>query len=108
MEPLAQGAIRFLHRSDCRKHGAFPGRLILVRARFRLQLFGAISHRGFFLVCESLGLLIDRGGALSGLLRALLFRLAHKNLLIVTWVGNLAVVRLRTRAILVMRRLMWQ
>src|SRR5258706_5585931 len=84
MEPLGHGTIRFLHRSDCRKHGAFPGRLILIRARFRLQLLGAISHRGFFLVRESLGLLVDHGGALGGLLRALLFRLAHKNLLILT------------------------
>src|SRR3989304_6229333 len=71
MEPLAQGAIRFLHRGDRRKHGAFPIRLVLVRARFRLQLLGASLHRGFFLVRESLGRLADRGGALGGLLRVL-------------------------------------
>ncbi len=82
MEPLGHGAIWFRHLGDLREHVAFPFRLVLVRARFRLQLFGALLHRGSFLVCESLGLLVDRGGALGGLLRALLFRLAHKNLLI--------------------------
>ena len=41
------------------------------RARFRLQLLGALLHRRSFRVRESLGLLVGRG-ALGGLLRALL------------------------------------
>jgi hypothetical protein len=83
MEPLGHGAIRFLHRGDLREHVAFPVRLVLFRARaearFRLQLLGALLHRGSFLVRESLGLLVVRGGALGGLLRALLcgFPLSH-------------------------------
>src|SRR5262249_17758844 len=97
MQPLGHGAILFLHRGDRREHVAFPVRPVLVRARFRLQLLGAISHRGFFLVREPLGLLVDRGGALGGLLRVLYW--AHRNLLILTWVGNLAAVRMRTRDI---------
>src|SRR5438132_1037810 len=39
-------------------------------ALVRLQLLGALLHRTAFLVRESLGLLVDRGGALGGLLRA--------------------------------------
>ena len=81
MEPLGHGAIRFLHRGDRREHGAFPVRLVLVRARGRLQLLAALLHRGSFLVRESLGFLVDRGGALGGLLRFLLW--AHRNLLMV-------------------------
>src|SRR5919199_2752438 len=101
MEPRGHGAIWFRQLGDLRADVAVPFRPVLVRTLFRLQLFGALLHRGAFLVCESLGLLVDRGGALSGLLRAFPFRLAHRNLLILTWVGNLAAVRLRTRAILV-------
>src|SRR3712207_3984593 len=79
MEPLGDGAIRFRHLGDLREQVAFPFRLLLVRARFRLLLFGALPHRGSFLVRESLGLLVDRGGALGGLLRGLLR--AHHSLL---------------------------
>jgi hypothetical protein len=79
MEPLGHGVIRFRHLGDRRKHGAFLFRLVLVRARFRLQLFGAISHRGFFLVRPSRGLLFARGSALGGLLHVLLQ--VHRNLL---------------------------
>src|SRR5712691_4795164 len=71
MEPLAHGAIRFPHRGDLREHGAFPFRLV----RGRLQLLGALLHRGSFLVRESLGRLAGRGGALGGLLRGLRSRL---------------------------------
>src|SRR5947209_3536589 len=70
MEPLSHGAIRFLHRGDRREHVAFPLHLVLVRARFRLQLLGTSLHGGSFLGRESLGRLVDPGGALSGLLRA--------------------------------------
>src|SRR3989475_9568990 len=70
MEPLAHGAIRFPHRGDLREHGALPVR------RVRLQLSGALLHRDSFLVRESLELLADRGGALGGLLRFLLW--AHR------------------------------
>jgi hypothetical protein len=48
VEPLGHGAIGFLHRGDLREHVAFPA---------RLQLLGALLHRGSFLVRESLGLL---------------------------------------------------
>src|SRR5438876_1097064 len=82
MEPLGHGAIRFLHRGDLREHVAFPVRLVLLparaAARVRLQLLGALLHRGSFLVRESVGLLVDRGGAPGGLLRVL--RWAHRNL----------------------------
>ena len=37
-----------------------PSALSLLRARFRLQLLGALLHRGSFLVRESLGLLVGR------------------------------------------------
>src|SRR5437763_12503849 len=67
MEPLGHGAIRFPHRRDLREHVAFPVRLVLVRARGRLQLLAALLHRGPFLVRESLGLLVDRGSAPGGL-----------------------------------------
>ena len=84
MDPLGHGAIRFPHRGDHRKCGAFPVCLF----RFRLQFLDASLRRGFFLVRESLGLLVDRGGALprtarqgrcGGLLHVLLW--AHRNLL---------------------------
>ena len=89
MKPFGHGTIRFRHRGDRRKHGAFPFRLVLVRTRFRLQFLGASLHRGSFFVRESFGFLIDRGGALpgtacqgrcDGLLRVLLW--AHRNLLV--------------------------
>ena len=73
MEPLAHGAIRLRQRGDLREHGAFPVRL--VRApRVRIPLLEVLPHRGSFLVRESLGLLFGRGGALWGLLRAILCR----------------------------------
>src|SRR6266511_1478004 len=102
VEPLAQGAIRFRHLGDLREHGAFPVRLVRARAAARGRLLGALLHRGSFLVRESVGLPVGRGGALGGLLRVLLW--AHRNLLTPTWLGNLAAVRVRTRAT-VMRRL---
>src|SRR5437773_11059078 len=79
LEPLGHGAIRSLHLGDLLEHGAFPGRLVRARAAapFRLQLSGAFLHRASFLVRESLGLLVDRGSALSGLLRSLLSRFLH-------------------------------
>src|SRR5437867_1614192 len=82
-----------------REHGAFPVRLVRTRAaaRGRLQLLDALLHRDSFLVRESLELLVVRGGVLAGLLHVLLW--AHRNLLILTCVGNLATVRVRTRAI---------
>jgi hypothetical protein len=84
METLAQGAIRFRHLGDLREHGAFPFRLVLVRARGRLQFLGALLHSGSFAVRESLDLLAGRGGAFGGLLRGLLggaLTLGHENLL---------------------------
>ena len=68
MKPLAHGAIRFPHPDDLREHDVFPVRLV------RPQLLDALLHRAVFLVRESLELLADRGGALGGLLRALLCR----------------------------------
>src|SRR2546425_2731389 len=78
MEPLAHGAIRFFHGGDLCEHGGFPIRL------GRLQLLDALLHRASFLVRESLELPADRGGALGGLLRFLLW--AHRNILILIWV----------------------
>src|SRR6266545_3837851 len=48
MEPLGHGAIRFWHLGDLREHLAFPVRLARARAaaRGRLQLLGAVPHRG--------------------------------------------------------------
>jgi hypothetical protein len=77
MDPLGHGTIRFLHRGDRCECGAFPFRLVLVRARLRFQFLAAISHRGLFLVRESLGLLAGRCGALG-----VTFTWVHKNLLI--------------------------
>ena len=74
MEPLGHGAIRFRHLGDLREHGALPVRLVLARARFRLQLLGALLHRGPFLVRESLGLLCAHRYLLCGLSRVLLRR----------------------------------
>src|SRR5438309_668719 len=62
MEPLGHGAIRFRHLGNLREHVAFPIRLV------RLQLLGALLHRGSFLVRESLDRLAGRAGALGGLL----------------------------------------
>src|SRR5690349_21033393 len=86
MEPLALGAIRFLHRGDLREHGAFLVRFVRARAaaRGRLQLLDALLHRESFLLRESLELLLDHGGALGGLPRVLLW--AHGNLFMPTWV----------------------
>src|SRR5206468_12253210 len=80
MEPLGHGAIRFHHLGDLREHVAFPVSPVRARAapRFRLLLLGALLHRSSFLVRESLGFLVGRGGALGGLLRFLLW--AHRNL----------------------------
>src|SRR5436853_672217 len=59
MGPLGHGAIRFRHLGNRREPVAFPVRLVLVRARAaargRLQLLGALPHRGSFLVRESVG-----------------------------------------------------
>src|SRR5882724_4396471 len=62
MEPLGHGAIQFRHLGNLREQVAFPIRLV------RLQLLGALLHRGSFLVRESLDLLAGRAGALGGLL----------------------------------------
>jgi hypothetical protein len=81
MEPLGQDAIRFRHLGDLLEHRALPVRLVRARAaaRFRLQLLGALLHRGPFLVRESRERLAGRGGVLGGLLRVLLcsFPLSH-------------------------------
>src|SRR5439155_16029519 len=88
MEPLGHGAILLRHLGDLREHVAFPVRLARARAaaRGRLQLLGALPHRGSFLVRESLGRVA--GGSLGGLLRALRagefvrsFLLRHQRLL---------------------------
>src|SRR6266511_446246 len=72
VEPLGHGAIRSRHLGDLRKHVAFAGSPVLVRARLRLQLSGALFHRGSFLGRESLGPLVGLDGASGGPLRALL------------------------------------
>src|SRR5215470_11916441 len=64
MEPLSHTSIWFRHPGDSRERGAFPRCLVLICAFFRLHLFGALPHRGFFLSRESLGLLGVRDGAL--------------------------------------------
>src|SRR5437773_4371555 len=78
MEPLGHGAIRFRHLGNLREHVPFRVRLFRARAaaRFRLQLLGALLHRGSFLVRESLDCLAGHGGALGGLLCILLW--AHR------------------------------
>src|SRR5918995_3250151 len=68
VEPLGHGAVRSLHLGDLREHGAFPVRLL----RFRLQLFGALPHRGPFLGRESLGLLCAHRSLLCRFFRVLL------------------------------------
>jgi hypothetical protein len=70
MEPFGHGAIGFGHLGDLREHVAFPVRLAGARAaaRGRLQLSGALAHRGSFLGREPRGRLA--GGALGGPLRA--------------------------------------
>src|ERR1700687_4892465 len=72
MEPRGHGAIWFRHLGDLREHVAFRVRIARARtaARGRLQLLGALPHRGSFLVRESLGRLA--GGSLGGLLRRVL------------------------------------
>src|SRR4029453_10635880 len=68
VEPLGHGAIGFRHLGDLLEHGLLSGRLVLLRARLRPQLFGALLHRAPFLVAEPLAGLAGRGGALGGLL----------------------------------------
>src|SRR5439155_14393539 len=94
MEPLGHGAIRFRHLGDLREHVAFPVSAVRARtaARLRLPLLDVFLHRGLFLVRESLGLLVGRGGALGGLLHFLLW--VHRNLVILI-VGSIAAVRMR-------------
>src|SRR5579864_7994854 len=73
VEPLAKGAIRWRHGGDLREHGAFSVRPV------RPQLSDAVSHRGFFLVRESLGHLARHAGDPRGHPRALpcRFLLSH-------------------------------
>src|SRR6266487_6156060 len=66
MEPLGHGAIRFPHLRDLRQHGALPLPLA------SLHLLDAIPYRASFLLRERLA---SRGGALGGLLHALLCRI---------------------------------
>jgi hypothetical protein len=80
MEALGHGAIRFQHRGDRRKHVAFPGRLVLIRARFCLELFGARFHRGAFLGRESLARRCALGRFRPGLLGCAL-TFVHENFL---------------------------
>jgi hypothetical protein len=72
VEPLGHGAVRFRHLGDLREHGAFPFRPVLLRARLRLQLPGALPHRGPFLVREPLGLLYAHRSLPCGLSGVLL------------------------------------
>src|SRR2546427_9601663 len=69
MEPLGHGAIRFRHLGNLREHVAFPVRLLRARAaaRFRLQLFDTLLHRGSFLVRGSLDRPAAHGVARGGL-----------------------------------------
>ena len=60
VEPLGHGAIR-LHLGDLREQGALAS-LPVLSPRFRLQLLGALLHRGSFVGRESLG----RGGRRGG------------------------------------------
>src|SRR4029453_5238997 len=71
VDPLGQGAILSRHLGDLGEQGAFPVRF----ARFRLELLGALLHRGALLGRERLAFL----GGLGGPLRALLcrFPLSH-------------------------------
>src|SRR5829696_2220707 len=66
VEPLGHGAIGFRQLGDLLEHGLLSGRLVLLRARLRPQLFGALLHRAPFLVAEPLARLA--GGGLGGLL----------------------------------------
>src|SRR5437879_484576 len=86
MEPLPHGAFRFRHLADLRVDDVFPVCFVRARAaaRRRLEFLDALLHRDSFLVRESLELPADRGGALGGLLRFLLW--AHRNILILIWV----------------------
>src|SRR5881397_1167686 len=90
MEPLGHGAIPFRHLGDLREHVAFPIRLARAwaAARLRLQLLNALLHRSSFLVRESPGPLVGRGGALCGLPRFLLW--VHGTLVTLTCVENRA------------------
>jgi hypothetical protein len=88
MEPLAHGAIRFRHFGDLREHGALLVRLGAA-ARGRLQLLGAVLHRGSFLVRESLALAVDRGGAVGGVLVVLHCRFPRLRVSMLTSVPGL-------------------
>src|SRR6267143_6038320 len=68
MEPCGHGAIRFPHLGYLRQHDALPLHLA------SLHLLDAVPYRATFLFSECLGVLAGRGGALRGLLRALLRR----------------------------------
>src|SRR5688572_13807003 len=70
MDPLGHGAVLFRHLGDLREHVLFPRSLVLREARLRLQLSGALPHRGFLLGRESLRR--RAGGSLGGLPRRLL------------------------------------
>src|SRR5215204_5178658 len=72
MEPLGHGAILSLHLGDLRQQVALPFSLLLVRARFRLQLLGALPHRGPFLLREPLGLLRAHRSLPCGMFRVLI------------------------------------
>src|SRR5437899_11761459 len=65
MEPLGHGAIRFPHLGDLREHGTLPLPLA------SLHLLDAVPYRASLLLRERLA---GRGGALGGLLPALLCR----------------------------------
>src|SRR5438309_3542218 len=65
IEPFSHGSIRFSHLSVLRQPGALPLPLA------SLHLLDAVPYRASFLLSECLA---GRGGALGGLLRALLCR----------------------------------
>src|SRR2546430_1831393 len=67
MEPLTHGTVRFRHFGDRGKHLFFAVNLEC----FRFHLLGARSHRGAFLVRESLAPLLDCLRTLGGLLSKL-------------------------------------
>src|SRR6266516_390510 len=69
MEPIGHGAIRFPHLGDLRQHGGLPLPLASV------HLLDPVPYRASFLLRERLA---GRGGALGGLLHALLCRI-HGN-----------------------------
>ena len=53
MEPLGHVAIGRWHLGDLREHVALPVRAVGLRARFGLELLGALAHRGLLVGAEA-------------------------------------------------------